>query len=292
MELQAGREAETRSFPRLALDLESPPHELGQLAGYGEPEAGTAVLAGHRLVPLRELVEDAVPCLGGDADAGILHAHAHERRLLGEGQGQADPPLRGELHRVAEEVHHHLAQPPGVADEHPGEPRLQLQGKFQPFSRRVLGEDRHRVGGQLREVEGDVLELHAPGLDLGEVEDVVDDGEKRLARAAYRLHVAHLLLGETGAEEELGHAEHPVHRGPDLVAHLGQEVGLGAACRLGRLHGVADAFETLLELLVHAAQLARPLGHLQLKLLGMQRQPLVAHRDLGQHVVETGEEKA
>ncbi len=38
-----------------------------------------------------------------------------------------------------------------------------------------------------------------------------------------------LLLGvELGADQQLGHAEHAVHRRPDLMAHIGEELGLGA----------------------------------------------------------------
>ena len=44
------------------------------------------------------------------------------------------------------------------------------------------------------------------------------------------------LLGiEPRLEHEVGHAQHAVHRGADLVAHVRHELALGAAGRFGGL---------------------------------------------------------
>jgi hypothetical protein len=48
-----------------------------------------------------------------------------------------------------------------------------------------------------------------------------------------RLREVALLRIEVGIEQDLRHAEDPVHRRADLVAHGGEELGLGAARRLG-----------------------------------------------------------
>ena len=52
-----------------------------------------------------------------------------------------------------------------------------------------------------------------------------------------------LLRIEIGLEEQLGHAQHRVHRGADLVAHGGQEVALGTAGRLGMIAGLGERIE-------------------------------------------------
>jgi hypothetical protein len=65
-------------------------------------------------------------------------------------------------------------------------------------------------------------------LDLRIVEDIVDDGQERLARAPDRLDVEALFVGEASLEQDVGHADHAVHRRPDLVAHVGEEGGLRA----------------------------------------------------------------
>ena len=68
----------------------------------------------------------------------------------------------------------------------------------------------------------------AARLDFGEVEDVVDDVEESIAGAADGFSVLGLLCGESGGEKEIGHADHAVHRGADLVTHVGQEFALHA----------------------------------------------------------------
>ena len=54
-------------------------------------------------------------------------------------------------------------------------------------------------------------------------------------RAGNGLQVLALLGGQLAAAEEVGHAEHAVHRRADLVAHGGQEPRLGEAGGLGRV---------------------------------------------------------
>ena len=47
---------------------------------------------------------------------------------------------------------------------------------------RALANQRHRIGDRRRQVESRELELHPPGLDLRQVEDVVDQREQMPSR--------------------------------------------------------------------------------------------------------------
>ena len=79
------------------------------------------------------------------------------------------------------------------------------------------------------------IELDLSGLDLREVEDVVEHRQESRPRPLDQLQEAALLGAEIVAvEEEVGEAEDRVQRRPDLVAHRGQEVGLGLARLLRR----------------------------------------------------------
>ncbi len=51
------------------------------------------------------------------------------------------------------------------------------------------------------------------------------------------VEVVALLAGEVGGERQRGHADDAVHRRADLVAHVGEELALGAARGLGLLLG-------------------------------------------------------
>jgi hypothetical protein len=83
------------------------------------------------------------------------------------------------------------------------------------------------------------------GLDLRIVQNVVDDGRKRLARDPDRLDVKPLLVVKPGFLQRLRHPHDAVHRRADLVAHVGEKGGLGAVRRLGP---VARVFELRLAL--------------------------------------------
>ena len=64
-----------------------------------------------------------------------------------------------------------------------------------------------------------------PGLDLREVEDVVDQRQQRLGRGLDHLRGIRAACEESvGVEHQFGHADDGVHRRADLVAHVGQEV--------------------------------------------------------------------
>ncbi len=80
---------------------------------------------------------------------------------------------------------------------------------------------------------------HHAGLDLREIQDVVQDAEKRLSRLLDRLDAAALLVVETALQYELRHAEDARERRTDLVAHVRQEEALGRIGSLGaRQRGV------------------------------------------------------
>ncbi len=131
---------------------------------------------------------------------------------------------------------------------------------------------------QFMQIEIDGLELDAAGFDLGEVQDVVDDVQQGLAGAVDRLDETLLLVCERGVQQQLGHAEHSVHRRSNLMAHVGQELRFGLARRFGSLLGLR--------------QFRRALGNFLLQAFTMSAQSCVALLDFGQHVVETIDQDA
>ena len=92
---------------------------------------------------------------------------------------------------------------------------------------------------QLHRRAGNALERQLPGFDLRKVEDVVEDGQQVLAVPADRVEVVGLLgRCQPGVGEEVGVAEDRRHRRADLVADVGQKLGLRAVRGLGGfLHG-------------------------------------------------------
>ncbi len=189
-----------------------------------------------RGVGLVEGREQAGQLVGRDADALVLHVEAHQE-LGAEGVfepgAQQDAAVLGELDGVAGEVQQHLLQPQRIA----------AQGTHQ------LGSDldveaESLAGGRLTQLLLDVahhpVEHEAAGgefqlarLDLGKIEDVVDDAQQVLARVVDLVQVAAQLRVGVRLQRQVGHADDAVHRGADLVAHVRQEVALGLVGRIG-----------------------------------------------------------
>ena len=146
----------------------------------------------------------------------------------------------GELHRVAEQVQEDLAQPRHVADDRRRDVALEQVGGVEMLLDGARGDEVERRLDAFAQVERLRLDVHPAGLDLREIEDVVDDGEQRVAGLADRRDVVVLLVVERRVEQEPAHADHRVHRRADLVAHRREERalrlvgGLGLRARLPR----------------------------------------------------------
>ena len=107
-------------------------------------------------------------------------------------------------------------------------------------------------GDGVVQVEIRGIEVDLAGLDLGEVEQVVDQREQGVARVLHDAEELPLLGRERTVERELGHADDAVHRGADLVTHVREEIALRAIRAVGLVfRGLAlDHF---------LSQIARPL---------------------------------
>ncbi len=147
-----------------------------------------------------------------------------------EGHG----PGRREFDRVVQQVEQHLPQPVRIAVKRFGQARIEarldgqrgLEGRPAHHRDRVVEEGAHR--------ERNRIELELSGLDLRDVENVVDDGEQGLAGDADQLQVAAVLRIVIGAsQQQVGIAEDAVEGRADLVADHREELALGRARPLG-----------------------------------------------------------
>ncbi len=101
------------------------------------------------------------------------------------------------------------------------------------------GAHRHhvdRLGQQRVETERQGFDLYAAGLDLGDVEQVVDQHQQAFTGRTERFDVF-LLVGGQGltARQQGRQADNGVHRRADFVAHGRQELALGDVGGIGAL---------------------------------------------------------
>ncbi len=89
-------------------------------------------------------------------------------------------------------------------------------------------------------VEVEVFQLEPARVDLGKIEDVVDDHQEVLAGIDDRAGIFPLPRREVAFQQQFGHAHDGVQGSADFVAHVGQEVALGATGGLDGLDLFAD----------------------------------------------------
>ena len=101
-----------------------------------------------------------------------------------------------------------------------------------------MGVNKSSTGAQVERLG---LHFEHARLDLGEIEDVVDDGEQRFATIPDNFGEFALLVRQVGREQQAAHAEDAVHRRADFVAHGRQEGALGL---IGLVSGVLGLLES------------------------------------------------
>ena len=217
---------------RLALDGDVAAHHPAEPPAHRQAETGPAVPARRGRVGLGEGLEQPRELLGRHADARVAHAEHHPVLAVGRlaGHRQRDRPALGELAGVAQEVEQGLAHLRQVRVH-----RADLVGAAHVQAVGVLRGQRLDHGGDVADqaghVEGLEVQLHLAGLDLGEIEDGVDQPQQVLAGRVDLLEVVGELLGpEVGGVllEHLAVADDGVERRAQLVGHVGQELGLVA----------------------------------------------------------------
>src|SRR5205085_6877404 len=93
---------------------------------------------------------------------------------------------------------------------------------------RFLLDDGQAVREQRRDLNGLEIEHHLAGFDLREVEDIVDQRQQMLATAEDVADELFLLIAEVADQavaQYLGKADDRVERRPQLVRHVGEELG-------------------------------------------------------------------
>ncbi|OPZ06763.1 MAG: hypothetical protein BWZ08_02215 [candidate division BRC1 bacterium ADurb.BinA292] len=234
-------------------------HQFDQVAGDGEAEAGSLVAAGGAAVGLREFLEDFLLLVGSDADAGVLDDDQQAAGLFGVDLGpDADGAFFGELDGVADEVDQDLlgAVEVGVGEQFLGIGGADLEGEVQAGAGRLDAGEAFDLAQEFFDREVVDQEIHAAGLDAGDVEDVVNELEQVLGRGEGVGDVLALLLGAfaQALQDQLEEANDRVEGGAQLMAGIGEEFTLGLiGAREGLVH-LFELFERGVQLVVLAPE--------------------------------------
>ena len=226
-QLYRNHHREDRPLAEFALHLHVPSQQRGQLARQrqAQPGAPQALLNGR--IHLGEVVEDVGQVLRGDTDAGVGHGQAHLVRAV-RAHGHAHLALERELQGVGDEVAQDLrelavigVQPRDALGllEHQGQLRVGQDG----------AEHAAQGGEQVHHLEPSGRDVHPPGFDLRQVQQVVDHVGELLAGALDEQDLALLLIRERAVhaiEQQPRDAQRRPDGGAELVAHVGEKAAL------------------------------------------------------------------
>jgi hypothetical protein len=167
-------------------------HHPGQLAG--DDEARAAVGTCRRVVRLLEGGEQAPQLVGGDAAARILDLETHVNPLavfLLAARTDGDRAAHGELDGIVGIVEQRLGDAGRVAEQMARQ-RGAIHDQLQPLLAQFRREDGNDVGEDCREIDVGLFGPELVGLDLGQVEDVVDHLQQVVGGGVDEVEVGHL----------------------------------------------------------------------------------------------------
>ena len=140
---------------------------------------------GAGAIDLAEGGEQVIGQVGWDAAAGILDFEADDSLVgrLGKDSGaEHNFSVVREFDGVSEEIEEDLSDPRGVSREARGNLGRGVTDQLDVFAERALGEQEGGALDQFSKVKGFGLDLEFSGFDFREIEDVVDDPQKRFGR--------------------------------------------------------------------------------------------------------------
>ena len=226
-----------------AIHPDASAHDVHEPGGDGQAQARAAIFTRGRAVGLLEGVEDDILLVRRDADTGVGDGEVKRGLVVGHGlrvDGHGDAALFGEFDGVADQVEHDLHEPHRVAHESVGYLVGDVAAEIESLFLGAQGERFEGVAKQVTQGQGRGLQAEFACFNLGEIEDVVDDGQQRGGRDADGFQVIALLRAQVGLQRQVGHAHDAVHRRADFMTHVGQELALGPIGSLGGFLGLVQ----------------------------------------------------
>ena len=238
---QRNGETEGRADAQRAVEVNLTAHQSDQPAGNRQAQTGAAKLARRRPVGLLKGVENPRLRIGRDTDPLVTHGEIQRQRIGRSGalaDRQRHLALLGKFDGIAHQIEQDLLQAQRIAQQLTlGKLRCHLVA--QTHARRTDFGDQQaiEIGDQFSDREWCFLEGHFLGVDLRQIENVIEQIEQVVGGVGNLVQLVALAGVDVAATEHVGHADNGVHRGTQFVAHIGQEGALGPIGGLGSLLG-------------------------------------------------------
>ncbi len=206
-------------------------HEADKLARDREPQTRAFEATRVRAIALLETVENRRPTLRWHPGSGVDHRKLR-RTVFAAFDRDTDAALVGEFDRIAGEVGKNLTQALAVGANEARRSGAKRGGDLDALALGARREQFDDALGEPAQIDHLDDEIESASLDLGQIEDLVDQRDERAPRTANRFHVACVFGIKRGVPQQVGHAQNAADRGADFVAHRRQKARFGLARRL------------------------------------------------------------
>ncbi len=147
----------------------------------GQPQAGPAKTPAHRIIGLHKRLEELGLSICRNPNAAVDDVYFQSRRMtIAQSNHDADRAVFGELDGIANQVNQDLPQPSGIGLDRFGNGSFAFDSKRKVLAHGTQAHQRFDIGNQFAHLARPRLDGHLSGFDLGNVENVVNDGEQVL----------------------------------------------------------------------------------------------------------------
>jgi hypothetical protein len=264
----------------LTLDVEFAVQQPRDFTADGQSQPGAAVAPGGAGVGLLERLENELALFRRDADAGVADTEGHHQRRMREARivwipaaardprRQRDATPAAEFERVRQQVGQHLFHALAIGAQDRRQVRLEGDRERETLGLGLVAEALVEFAGQRGGDDVADLEGGAAGLDLGQIEDVVDQVQQVASGCVHDLDHFKLLVGQVllaVLAQLLSQQQQAVQGRTQLMRHVREEFRLvlrGERQLFGlflqAVAGLLDLAVLAFDFRVLLGQLARP----------------------------------
>ncbi len=217
--------------PGLSASVSSPPMRRTSSREIASPRPAPSKRRACEPSPCSKLSKIAARRSAGHPGSGVGHRELRHA-VFAALDRHADAALIGEFDRIAGEIGENLAQTLAVGANEARRGGAERGGDLDALALGARREQFDDALGEPAQIDRLDDEIESARLDLGQIEDLVDQRDERAPRAADRFHVACVFGIKRGVPQQVGHAENAADRGADFVAHRRQKARFGLARRL------------------------------------------------------------
>ena len=162
-----------------------------------------------------------------DADSGIFHTDLQADLIRCQFRVvhlHDNPALVGKLCRVICQIHKHLFDPDIIAPQLVRQIRCNIKNQFHILVLKPGHDNISHIINHGHRLIDNLVDIHSAGFYFGKIQNIINNREKRPPRDSDLFDIVFCHRRKFFPERHFRHADHRIHRRPDLMAHIGQKI--------------------------------------------------------------------